>query len=287
MTEVDPLGRAPSQKQLNGFESGFPLKVFQYNTGWTERFLQNATVADIAMKQFDAEKAHLRQVIRQIKLAIFDDDNYDFVDLNVDNVTVHVKRFANNDGTFIPPDGPDGTTFAVTHQHYTGTAGSGTAVVGDYTTLIDNVQEHGHTGHTILAINVANEATARAMLGFSAYVDMRLTTNQASNEPVQRLDYRLTNNRPIGILHGAEVWVKSWVPAKYAFCYDPADSRKPLAFRQRAGNGLQGLRTVGNFTTHPFGGEVMEAEFGVGVWTRTNGALHYSDGASFLDITTL
>jgi hypothetical protein len=287
MTEVDPLGRAPSQKAVSGYEVGFPLKMFQFATGWTERYLENATVADVAQKQLDAEKAHMRQVIRQIRKAIFTETNYSFIDLNVDNVSIAIKAFCNSgDATYIPPDGPDGTTFSVGHDHFSSTAGGGTAVVGDYTTIIDTVQEHGHTGATIIAINIADETIARAMAGFSAYVDMRLGTNQAANQPIKRLDYRLTNNRPIGILHGAEVWVKSWVPHEYAFCYDPADSRKPLGFRQRsAGGALQGLRTAGNFSTHPFGGEIMEAEFGVGVWTRTNGAACFSNGGAWVDPT--
>lgn len=285
MTEVDPLGRAPSQKDVSGFECAFPLKMFQYNTGWTERFLENATVADVAQKQLDAEKAHLRQIIRQIRQAIYNNDNYDFVDLNVDNITLHVKRFCNADGVFIPPDGPDGSTFLATHQHYAATAGGGTAVVADYTALINHVQEHGHTGNTILAINVADETVARAMAGFSAYVDMRMTLPADTATPLARLDYRKTNNRPIGLLGGAEVWVKSWAPHEYAFCYDPSDSRKPLALRQRnSGGALQGLRMAGNFSAHPFGGESMECELGVGVWTRTNGAAHFSNGAAWVDL---
>lgn len=283
MTEVDPLGRAASQKGVTGAEVGFPLKAFQYNTGWTERWLENATVADVAQRQLDAEKAHMKQIQRQIKLAVFGATNYDFVDLNVDNVTLHVKRFANADGAVIP-DGPNGETFdGSSHQHYTA---ANPLVVANLTALIANVQEHGHTGATILAINVAEEAAVRALSGFSAYVDVRMTLPADTATPLARLNPKLTNNRPIGLLGGAEVWVKSWVPNGYQFAYDPADSRKPLAFRQRvAGATLAGLRMAGNFSSHPFGGESMEAEFGVGVWTRTNGACNYDGAGAWADPT--
>lgn len=284
MTEVDPLGRAPGQKNVSGAEVAFPLKAFQYNTGWTERWLENATVADVAQRQLDAEKAHLKQIARQIKLAIFDDTNYSFVDLNVDNVSINVKRFCNADSAVIP-DGPDGTTFAgASHTHYTAAT---PMVVANLTDLINLVVEHGHANDVILAINVAQEAAVRGFSGFTALVDARLTINQAANQPVQRYDYSRTptNNRPIGLLGGAMVWVKPWVPASYQFAYDAGDSRKPLCYRQRVSGGVrQGLRMAGNFSSHPFGGESMEAEFGVGVWTRTNGAANYI-GVAWTDAT--
>lgn len=282
MTEVDPLGRAPGQKNVTGAEVCFPLKDFQYNTGWTERWLENATVADVAQRQLDAEKAHLRQIIRQIKKACLEDDaNYDFVDLNVDNITLHVKRFCNNDGV-VPPAPPDGTVFAGTHQHYSGAT---PLVVANLTTMISNVLEHGHTTDPRLAINVAQEAAVRGFVGFSAYVDVRYTLPADTSTPIQRTSIRgiAANNRAIGLLGGAEVWVKPWMPANYQMAYDAGDSRKPLAFRQRSSGGaMQGLRMAGNFSAHPFGGESMEAEFGIGVNCRTNGACN-AINAGWLD----
>jgi hypothetical protein len=217
-------------------------------------------------------------------LAIFDDTNYTFVDMNVDNVSLAVKRFCNADSAIIP-DGPDGTAFAgASHQHYTAAT---PMVVANLTALINLVLEHGHTNDVRLAINVAQEAAVRILVGFSAYVDVRMTLNAASSVPVKQVSISgmAANNRPIGLLGGAEVWVKPWVPAGYQFAYDASDSRKPLGFRQRVvGGALQGLRMAGNFSAHPFGGESMEAEFGVGVWTRTNGAANFI-GAAWADAT--
>lgn len=280
MTEVDSFGRAPSQKQVAGFEVGFPLKMFQYNTGWTERYLQNATVSDVVQKQLDAQKAHLKQVIRQIKLAIFDDTNYNFVDLNVDNITIGIKRFTNSDGTYNPPDAPDGTAFTTTHTHFSGAT---PMVVANLTDMITHVVHHGHF-NPILAINVAQEAAVRGFVGFTAYVDIRLTATEGDPTKKYTLGRVSVNNRAIGILGEAEVWVKPWVPAIYQVCYDPQDSRKPLGFRQRSGGGMNGLRMAGNFSAHPFGGESMEAEFGVGVNCRTNGAVNVIN-AGWLDAT--
>ena len=46
----------------------------------------------------------------------------------------------------------------------------------------------------------------------------------------------------IGIFHGAEVWVKPWAIANFAFAWDAASPQKPLVFRQRTQTSLQGLR---------------------------------------------
>jgi hypothetical protein len=57
------------------------------------------------------------------------------------------------------------------------------------------------------------------------------------------------------------------------------DARKGLAFRQRSATSLQGLRlaaTIGSFPLHT---EYQVAEFGIGAWERTNGAvLFFDDG---------
>ena len=283
MTEVDEFGQAPSQKNVTGVECGFPLKLFQYNVGWTRKFMENASPADMAQKQLDAEKAHKLQIERQIKLAIFDDTNYTFNDFLVDKVDLSVRRFVNADSLAIP-NGPNGESFtASSHTHFTAAT---PMVVANLTTMISNVVEHGHGGKVILAINSAQEAAVRAFAGFVAYIDPRLIVpgGATAGVPGQRLDITRIDNRAIGILGAAEVWVKSWVPANYQFCYDASDSRKPLYFRQRAGSGVQGLRLAAQYEEHPLYADSYEAEFGVGVWTRTNGACNLI-GAAWADAT--
>lgn len=279
MTEVDEFGRAPSQKNNSGVECGFPMKLFQYNLGWTRKFLDNATVGDIVQGVLDAEKAHMQQIQRQIKLAIFGDTNYTFYDHLVDNVALSVRRFVNADSLAIP-EGPNGETFvASSHTHFTAAT---PLVVGNLTTMTATVLEHGHGADLRLAINTAQEAAVRLLAGFTAYIDPRLSLSAASNQPFQRLDVSRLDNRAIGILGGAEVWVKPWVPASYQFVWDAGDARKPLAFRQRNGQAVNGLRIAAEYDTHPLIAQYMEAEFGVGVWTRTNGACNLI-GASWSD----
>lgn len=283
MTEVDEFGAAPTQRSLPGSTVGFPLKLFQFNLGWTEKWLQTRTPADLAIAVQGAQKAHLKAVVRELKRAIFVSANYTHRDHLVDNVDLAVKRFVNADSANIP-DGPNGETFAgATHTHYDGEVSLTAAFLK---AVINNVIEHGHGGNVKVAISRTDETAVRALTGFTGYQDPRLVFGASTTGvPAQRLDITRLDNRAIGIFEGAEVWVKPWAIANYVFAWDAGDSRKPLAYRQRDNQALQGLRIASTFSSHPLVAQFMEAEYGIGVWTRTNGAVLYFANATYADPT--
>jgi hypothetical protein len=152
--------------------------------------------------------------------------------------------------------------------------------------LISNVIEHGHGTAIKLAIAQADEAAFRALTGFVAYVDPRIVY-RVTDTTAQTLDISRLDNRAIGILGAAEVWVKPWAIANYAFCWDAGTPNKPLAFRQRSNTGLQGLRIAAEIDAYPLHAQYMESEYGLGVWTRTNGAIHYFANATWADPTII
>jgi len=281
MVEVDEFGRAPTQNPVVGDTCGFPLRLFQYSIGWTSKYFEIATPADLAQATLGAESAHLRAIQRELKKAIYLSANYTFNDYLVDKVDLAVKRFVNADGARIP-NGPNGEVFdGSTHTHYDANA-SLTATV--LTNIINDVIEHGHGGAVKVVINKADEAAVRALGGFVAYPDPRVIY-RASDTPAQTLDISRLDNRAIGIFGGAEVWVKPWAIANYAFVYDSASPNKPLVFRQRTQQTLQGLRIAAELNTFPLLARYMEAEYGIGAWTRTNGAVLYFAGAVYTDPT--
>jgi len=274
MTEVDEYGRSPSQRMVSGATCGFPLRMFQFALGWTDKWMKTKTPADLAQLVVHAQGAHMRAIQRQIKLAIFDDTNYTFNDFLVDKVDLAVKRFLNADSSLIP-DGPNGETFdGASHTHFTAGTPLSTVLA---TAMINNVVEHGHGGGVRIYINTAQEAAWRALTGFVAYQDpriiFRVTDTTATSLDLSRLD-----NRAIGIYGAAEIWVKPWVPSGYAFAFASEDAQKPLVFRQREQTTLQGLRIAADLATFPLYAQFMEAEFGVAVWTRTNGAVMQTAG---------
>lgn len=282
MTEVDEYGAAPTQKATPGSTVGYPLKLHQFNLGWTERFLAKATPADLAIRTQNAQIAHRKQVMKSLKQAIFGSANYTFYDHLVDNIAIGVKRFLNADGEPIPA-GPNGEVYdGSTETHYTAEASLTNA---NLVASVHNVIEKGHGNMVKMAINRADEAAVRALSSFTAYIDQRLTLNANANQPTARLDASRIDNRPIGIFDGAEVWVKPWAIANYAFTWDAGSPNKPLRMRQDMTEELQGLRIAAEFDSHPLHAQFMEAIFGFGAWTRTNGAVHYFGGGSYVNPT--
>jgi len=281
MTEVDEFGRAPTQKIRGGTTVGFPLRSYQYALGWTRKYLQNATPAELVDQETAAKKAHMIQIARQVKRAIYLSANYTFNDFLVDKIDLPVKRFVNADSANIP-DGPNGEAFTgSSHTHYDAINGITAAALK---AAIRDVVEHGHGGKVIVAINIADEATISALTGFKDYVDPRTTLNGNAREATTRLDITRLDNRAIGIFDSAEIWVKPWAIANYTFTYDSSTSSKPLVLRTRNGTSPS-LEIVAAIDTFPLYAEYMESEFGVGVWTRTNGHVLYFGGGSYTDPT--
>lgn len=284
MVEVDEFGRGPAQKDVVGSTVAFPLKLFQFNLGWTERWMLTHTPADMAQATQASQKAHWRAIQREIKRALFNNANYTWRDTLVDNVDLAVKRLVNADSAPIPP-GPNGEAFtASTHTHYV--ARVGTLAISDVTSLVNNVVEHGHGGDIKIVINRADEATIRALTGtngFVAYQDPRMIFN-ATDVANQRLDISRMDDRAIGLFGAAEVLVKPWGVANYWLCYD-ASGAPPLAFRENGVSALQGLRMVAQNKAFPLEVQYNQAEYGLGVWNRTNGAVLYIGATTWANPT--
>lgn len=280
MSEVDEFGRAPTKKIKGGTTVGFPLKAYQYAVGWTRKYLQNHTPAELADQLLAAKKAQVLQVSKEVKKAFYLSGNYTFNDFLVDKVDLNVKRLLNADGAPIP-DGPNGEVFVPgSHTHYDAIAG---LTAASLTALINDVVEHGHGGTVVVVINKADEAAVRALTGFTAYTDPRIQLGTGT-VATKRLDITRLDNRAIGIFGAAEVWVKPWGIANYALAFDSGTGNKPLVIRTRDG-AAPSLAIAAEIDMFPLHAQYMETEFGVGVWNRTNGAVLYFGGGAYVDPT--
>ena len=285
MHKADEFSRGPTQKISVGSKVEFPLDKNQAALGWTYDYFKRATVQDIAKQQVAVRKAHVTAVINDVRSALFGSSNYTYVDRLRDSLSLGVKRLVNADSAAIP-NGPNGEEFdASSHTHYLAAAAlSNTNLLS----LIDDVVEHGHGGSVKLYINRANESAVRALDDFTAYLDPRIVPSTAADRARPTLDITRLDNRAIGLFGAAEVWVKPWVPANYYLAFDMADPRKPLAFRQSKVPAEQGLQLAGprRLEAHPLMADYYESYFGVGVWTRTNGAVLFVDaGGVYTDPT--
>lgn len=279
MIEVDEFGRSETQKVAPGSTVGFPLRLFQYGVGWTAKYFETATPADIAQQQLAAEQAHLKAIRRDIKRALFGPLNYTWNDFLINNVAIGVKRLVNADSAGIP-DAPDGSQFtASSHTHYNGSAALDVAAVN--AGILDLI-EHGHGARVMIAIHHTNATAFAALAGFVAAVPNYIQTPAYNvTIPTVRTDLGNQYNRLIGYFGAAEVWIKPWAIADYMFIWDAAAAGKPLKFRQRTATSLQGLRIAAELPTYPLYAKYFEAEYGLGVWTRTNGVAVYFANATY------
>ena len=279
MDEVDEFGRGDAQKIAAGVTVGFPLRLFDVTIQWTRKFFQNATGAELAAQFTAATDAHRKRMIREIKRAIFTaTNNTSYVDRLIDNVTLSIRALVNADSAAIPV-GPNGETYdGATHTHYL--ARVSTLAASDITSVLETNREHYATGQQYLYINRAQETSVRGFTSnFTAYLDARLIGATSSNQANGNLPPTNLYNRPIGIFDGAEVWVKPWVPANYMFAWIEG-APPPLVLRERA-PGSSALVIAAEDEAYPLRARTMEAEFGVGVWNRTNGAVLYVGGTSY------
>jgi hypothetical protein len=280
--EADEFTRAHTQKALTGSVVEYPLRGYQFAIGWTQAFFENKSVADMAATFAGVQRGHFSSVRRSIQRSLFQATNYTFNDYRVDKMDLAVKRLVNADGADIP-EGPNGETFnAATHTHYLATAA---LTNNDAKALVATVQEHARDPRPVIYINTADEDAWRALTDFKAYTDVRLHPNaNVSTEPVKRLDPFPANDKPIGIIRAAEVWLKPWAITSYPLCIDT--NRRPLAMRLRKGNTL-GLKTAAKLGMFPLYAEYMESEFGFGAWDRTAAAVLYTAGGAYVDPASL
>lgn len=282
MDEVDEFGRGDAQKITAGVTVGFPLRLFDLTVQWTRKFMQNATMGELAAQFDSATTAHIKRMQREIKRAFFTATNSTFTDRLVDSVSLSVKALVNADSAAIP-NGPNGESFdGATHTHYL--ARVGTLAATDITGAIETVIEHHNTGQAMLYINRAQESAIRGFTSnFTPYVDTRIIPGSGTTVANGPLTQTNLYNRAIGIFDGAEVWVKPWIPASYMLVF-VAGAPKPLVLRERT-PGSSGLQIAAEDEAYPLRARTLEAEFGVGVWTRTNGAVLYTGGTSYVTPT--
>ncbi len=245
--------------------------------------MQNNTVAELAAQFTATQTAHLKAISREIKRAVFTATNSTFIDRLVDNVSLALKAFVNADSAAIPI-GPNGETFnGATDTHYVARVGASLAA-SDITAMLERVIEHHNSGQVMLYINRAQEAALRAMTAnFTPYTDVRIVPGSATQTARGSLDQTNLYNRAIGIFDGAEVWVKPWIPANYMFAW-VSGAPKPLVMRERTA-GASGLTLAAEDEAYPLRARTVEAEFGIGVYTRTNGSILFTGGTVYVTPT--
>lgn len=293
MIEVDEYGTVDTQKvAVSGYDIGFPLRAYQVSVGWTRRYFQLKTPADIAKDFIGVRDADVNNMRKQMLRALYRATNYTFIDRLTDSISLPVKALMNADGTAIPMDEFGNTFNGATHTHLVGRAG-GSLAASDISALIENVTEHGvGGGRVVVLINAAQEAAVRAFTAnFAPFQAPLLSPGPGSTVDVvdggRKYDPYQIDDKPIGIWDGfVEVWVKPWIPTGYITALKTGGSGgEVLRMRTRGTAGMGNLGILFEDENYPMRGQWFEREFGLGVWNRFACAHLYTGGTSYVQPT--
>jgi hypothetical protein len=282
MQEVDEFASSPTQKTLPPGVVGFPLRKFDYTIGWTSDLMERATPAKLAEMTVAAEIADIRNLRRQIAIALFRPTPYTWFDRLETQLSYSVRPFINAGGDQIPA-GPAGETFnPASHTHFVANASVDATVLR---TAINNLVEHGHGNLVTIMINRAQAAAVAALTGFVAVQPANIIIGANTNVGVGQLDISRTDERLIGYFDGYPVFTRSWVPNNYVFISAIGDTRKSLRFRQPPQASLQGFRLESSEKAHPLYVNVFERYVGFAPRTLTNGVCVFFGGGSYVQPT--
>lgn len=281
MYETDEFARVPTQKSEGNTGLGIPLGEFQTATGHTDSFETKMSPADVAKRTIAVEKGHIRALYRGVANALLIPTNRQVEDYTVDNTVLDVKALANGDGFFIGV-GPNGESFdRNTHSHYLAidwAASTAAQRAFAVQSVIGTVIEHTEGEGVRLVVARADEQKVRDLPGFNAYADPRVNPTPgmatATTSPYKQ------NNRPIGFMGGAEVWVKPWAVPGYMVVHD-TEGPKPLAYREPA-MGTKGLYLAASLSAYPLNAQYYKAQFGFGVRNRVAAAALYIGGTVYV-----
>lgn len=280
LDELDEFGTPNAYKFVGGTNVGFPLKSYGTTLQWTRKYFLNTKAKDFAQQVNNLMIKDTKTIQREYKKALFGPTNYTFVDRLVSenrNLTISVKRLLNADSASVP-NGPNGETFdGSTHTHYTGSATLTNAALKAH---LENVVEHYTEGEAIININRAQETTVRGLSDFYAYPDSRTQVSISTTTGRGVLDTIKLYNRAIGVFNGAEVWVKPWMIANYVHAW-MRGAPAPIKMRRRKGSNGN-LTLVSEVDAHPLRAKSYEREFGMGMHERSNGAVMYIGGGSYV-----
>jgi hypothetical protein len=293
MVEVDEYGLADVQKvSVAGYDIGFPLKAYQYAVGWTRRYLERATVGEVAANLVAAQAADIRNIKREILRALFRATNYTFIDRLTDGTSLPVKALQNADGAGIPMDQWGNTFNSATHTHLVGRAG-GSLAASDISALVDNVTEHAESGELVIYIPLGLQTTVEGFTSnFKTLQAPLIDPGPGSTADVvlngQKDNPYDVNDKLIGIWDGfVRVYVKPWMPANYILAYMRGGNMggSALEYRRPTLAVAANFRLVWEDEHYPLRARTMEREFGIGVWNRLGAAILYTGGTSYVQPT--
>lgn len=267
------------------FDMGFSFKWYDLAGRYTWQYLADATAAMVESVANAAVEAYWRKLMFETLKTVFNANN---LTTTINQQSVNVYKFYNNDGTVPPPY--KNNTFLSTHQHYR-TTGAGTLNAGDLDEMLTDFAQHGYTlerGYrTVIMVNTTQGAVIRSFksvanggTGTYDFITAQgqpgviITTNQQLIGQGQ-VPNTLAGLNVIGSYGPALIVQDDWMPTTHVFGFTTGgvDSlSNPVGLRQHANPNLRGLRLVkGRQPDYPLIDSFWAVGFGTGVRHRGAG----------------
>lgn len=262
MDEVDEYGQARTQLTEVPGETAFPLRRFQFAAGFTEEFFRKKDGAAMASALKNAQAAHRRKLVGEIRDRMFSPVSYDFQDRLTDNKVFKVQALYNGNGA-VPPLSPNLKSFDGTHSHYMGFTGW---TADNVRAAVNNTREHSDSSQVEIHIAAADEGAFRNLDGFAPATDIDVRVSVNETVATRAAEYRNSGNRFIGRFDGCDVHVKPWIFDGYLSAVDV--SQPFLGIRHPDDREDEGLRMIGKIVSFPLQSDYWGAEFGIGVRRR-------------------
>jgi hypothetical protein len=251
-----------------------PLKQYDRGLGWTMMYLRNARAskldADIRSAVVDGKSLWQQKLLtRLFKMA------GETVG-STSNASVPLADGGTTDSSYVPPDSPEGESFASSHDHFLRQAALNDT---NLSAALEHLQEHGHQSPFDICAARADAATWSGLTGFKnpewpgIVYHSSATERAAISEISDFFGYVETD---YGI---CRIWLTPRVPTNYYSVfksYGPGDPRNSLRLRINPNTGFGFILVPGNWVNAPAQMAVVYTEFGAGIGEdRTNGVCVY------------
>jgi hypothetical protein len=286
MVEVDQFAEGRTQMSTGRFYTAFPLRKFLVTVGWDWQWFQMATLGEVNKKFLGAQMAHMKNVIRQMKVAFYTKDNYSWIDVNGNGETLTCRAAGwNADSSTIPTNYSSASFVGSSHTHYLGVTSGSAPVVGDFDNLVTALTEHDQTAGIQICISNTDLATVQGLSKFTSLSSDRINYSGA-NSTKDTLDVYDVSNRVVGLWRDSyPVVVRPWSIAGYALAVASGMPDKPLGRRISDKPAMQGLRVNGSNPDFPIITQDFSCFEGFAGLNRSATAVLYYAGTNYVNPT--
>jgi hypothetical protein len=277
-----PVG---SRIQPTYFNMGYTFQWWDLAARYTWQYLADATTAMVESVANASVEAYYRLQLFEVLKCIFNPTN---LTTTINQASVNVYKFYNNDGT--TPPSYKSNTFTNTHQHYR-TTGAATINAGDFDEIISDFESHGYSlanGYrTVIMVHSSLVSTIRAFKSVANGGTGTYDFIPAQGQPGTILNVTqqvvgagqaaatLDGLQVVGSYGPAFIVVDDWLPSTHFFGFTTGGSESinnPVGIRQHASQSLQGLRLIkGRVPDYPLIDSYWAVGFGTGIRQRGAG----------------